>query len=172
MLKKIQKLLIENDQPCLFKKGDSTNPNDRLLVALSTPQEGDENILEITEFPQAFQGISSKETSDTHLVQFQFTLPIDITPHTFNQVSSALHFFNRLLHCPGFELDELNNQVIYRYCWFIKKAALDPSLLQQVIGNISLCYKMFIPYIKEIALGKYTLEEILEKVLELTKKNS
>lgn len=170
MLKEIQKLLTEMDQPSLLIEGDEKEPFDRLLVTLEAPQKGEENVLSITEFPQFLKEVAQKERDD-HLIQFQFILPIEFSPQTFNQVSTSLHFFNRLLHCPGFELDELNSQIIYRYCWFINNKGLTPLLLQQLIGNLKLCYNLFLPYIKEIAQGKYTLEDILEQVLSLTKKN-
>ena len=153
-------------------EASSDVPQDRLLVVLGSPEKGKEDILEITAHPQAFEGDLSTEGQggSYHLIQFQFVLPLEINPSTFNQVSSALHFFNRLLHCPGFELDELSDQIVYRYVWFIKKEGIDPFLLMQVIGNLDLCYHMFTPYIKEIAEGKYTLEDILKQVVALTKK--
>lgn len=170
MLKEIHQLLIEIDQPSLLLEGDDQEPYDRLLVTLEAPQKGESNVLTITEFPQFLKEVAQQEWED-HLLQFQFILPVEISPHTFNQVSSSLHFFNRLLHCPGFELDELNSQIVYRYCWFINQKGLTPLLLQGVIGNLKLCYHLFLPYIKEIAQGKYTLEDILQQVLALTKKN-
>jgi hypothetical protein len=173
-LKDIQKLLDEKDQPSTFLKASDEAPYDRLLVAFgaASPDEKDD-VIEISAQSQFFEGslTNDKATDSYHLIQFQYVLPLDLSPSTFNQVSSALHFFNRLLHCPGFELDELDNQVLFRYVWFVGKAGLDSLVLMQVLGNIQLCYKMFRPYVKEIAEGKYTLEDILEKVVQLTKKD-
>lgn len=170
ILSYIQKILEESGQSSILKKASEDIPNDRLLLVLSSPEKSQEHVLEITAHPQAFEGKFTKENSadSYHLLQFQFVLPVDVTPATFNQVSSCLHFFNRLLHCPGFELDELSDQIVYRHAWFIKKKGIDAFLLMQVIGNLQLCFNMFSPYIKEIAEGKYTLEDILEKVAALT----
>ena len=144
-------------------------PYERLLVALGNDNSQDDT-LEITAHPQSFEGaFTKKDLPDSYyLLQFQYVLPLEVSPDTFNQISNCLHFFNRLIHCPGYELDELSDQVIYRYVWFIKKSGIDPFLLMQVIGNIQLCFNMFRPYIKEIAEGKYTLEDILKKVIHLT----
>lgn len=177
ILTHIQTLLEEKDYHGVLQMASEDVPYDRLLVVLQSPESGKENLLEITAHPQMFEGKFTTENVEDayHLLQFQFVLPVEVTPLTFNQVSSALHFFNRLLHCPGFELDELNDQIVYRHVWFIKKKGIDSFLLMQVIGNLHLCLNMFSPYIKEIAEGKYTLEDILKQVSALshhqTKKN-
>jgi hypothetical protein len=165
----LQKLLDESDQPCALMEPNDDFPYERLLIALESaaPNQGD--LLEVTVHPQYFEGAFTNENrpDSYYLLQFQYVLPLEVLPDTFNQVSSSLHFFNRLLHCPGFELDELSDRVIYRYVWFIKKHGIDAFLLKQVIGNIQFCFNMFSIYIKEIAEGLYTLEEILEKVTHL-----
>lgn len=153
----IQSLLEEKGYLPTFEKDE-----DRLLVPLKGPGTR-EDLLEIKVFPQTLEG-------DIYfLLQFQLVVPVDVLPETVPQVSSSLHFFNRLIHCPGFEFDELSNQVFYRYAWFMKKTGIDAILLQQVISNLHLCFSMFSPYIQEIAAGKYTLEDILEKVIALKK---
>jgi hypothetical protein len=151
-------------------EANSDVPYERLLVAVGSTIPNKDNILEITAHPQYFEGAFTKENlSDSyHLLQFQYILPVEVPLETFDQVSSCLHFFNRLIHCPGFELDELSSQIVYRYVWFVKKKGIDEFLLMQVIGNVQLCFNMFSPYIQEIAEGKYTLEDILEKVVHLT----
>ncbi len=174
ILSYVQELLDEKEQPSTLMETSEDFPYERLLVACGSSSDGQEEILEITAHPQHFEGVFTQEKlSDAYyLLQFQFGVPIEIPPENVNQVSNTLHFFNRLLHCPGFELDEISDKVIYRYVWFIKKKGIDAFLLMQVIGNLQLCFKMFSPYIKEIAQGKYKLEDILKKVLDLTQKKS
>jgi hypothetical protein len=171
ILETLQEFLKERELSFTLAKATDEIPYERLMVALSTSENADEDLLEITIHPQFFEGSFTDEPSSEsyHLVQFRFVLPIGIPPTTFNQVASALHFFNRLLHCPGFELDELEDQIFYRHVWFVKQKGIDSFLLMQVIGNLHLCYKMFSPYIKEIAEGKSTLEDILQQVLEAGK---
>jgi hypothetical protein len=169
ILADIQKLLMEKGLPSSLRQVTEDAPEEHLLVALKTAGQDQEELLEIKTYPQNFENAFKKEELlDTYyILQFQFIVPASFSPETFSQLSSSLHFFNRLIHCPGFELDELNNRIVYRYVWFIKKTGIDSFLLMQVIGNIHLCYTMFTPYIKEIAEGKFTLEDILGKVLEL-----
>ena len=116
--------------------------------------------------------IITHQADTYYLLQFQFVMPLEVPAENFNQVSSSLHFFNRLLHCPGFELDEVSDRVIYRYAWFIKQSAIDLDLIKIVLENIQLCFKMFNPYVKEIAAGKYALEDILKQVIELSRMKS
>ncbi len=170
ILTHIQQLLDQNDFPSTLREASDEAPYDRLIVALESPIPNQENLLEIVAHPQSFEGelTRNKAQDSYYLIQFQYVLPAEISPDTFNQLSSCLHFFNRLLPCPGFELDELSDQIVYRYVWFIKKNGIDAFLVKQVIGNMQLCYNLFSPYINEIAEGKYTLQDILEKVIELT----
>lgn len=160
ILTTIQHLLDQSDQSSSLHESTEQIPYERLLLAIG------ENILEITTHPESFTMKKQREDS-YHLIQFQITLPVQVSSDTFNQVSTALHFFNRLLHCPGFELDELNDEIMYRYNWFIKEKGIDAFLLMQVINNIRLSYDMFSPYIIEISNGVYTLEDLLEKVTSL-----
>lgn len=174
ILAHIQSFLDEKDQASTLMEPSSEVPHERLLVACENENDQTADIMEITAHPQFFEGAFTKQNiSDAYyLLQFQFIVPIEIPPENFNQVSSSLHFFNCLLHCPGFTLDELSDRVIYRYVWFIKRKGLDAFLLMQVLGNMQFCFKMFSPYIKEIAQGKYKLEQILEKVVKLAKQKS
>ncbi len=169
ILTDIQKLLDESGLPSSLKRVTKDALDEHLLVALKVAGQDQEELLEIKAYPQNFEEFLKKEKlqDSYHVIQFQFIVPASFSTSTFSQVSSALHFFNRLIHCPGFELDELNDRIVYRHVWFVKKSGIDAFLLMQLIGNIHLCYTMFTPYIKEIAEGKFTLEDILEKVLEL-----
>jgi hypothetical protein len=170
----IQELLDENDLPNALLEASDDVPYERLVVALESPDPQQEHLLEIMAYPQFIEGAFTKEKlpDSYYLIQFQCILSIKVSPETFNQVASCLHFFNRLMHCPGFELDELNDQILYRYVWFIKNTGIDAFLLKQVVGNIQLCFNLFNPYIREIAEGKYTLEDILEQVIRLAERIS
>lgn len=170
----IQQLLEEKDQACALMEPSSDFPYERIVVACGSEYDKKADILEITAHPQFFEGAFTKEEmiDAYYLVQFQFVLPVEVPAENFNQVSNSLHFFNRLLHCPGFELDELSDQVLYRYVWFIKKNGIDAFLLTQVLGNIQLCFNMFKPYIQDIARGQYKLEHILEEVVKLAQQKT
>ncbi len=171
ILTHIQQLLQENGQTCTLVKISKEFSQDRLLVLITVQQNKPEETLEIVAYPQQLPPALAKEET-YYLVQFQYVFPLKVPSAHFEQVSSSLHFFNRLLHCPGFELDELKDQIVYRYSWFIKSSGLDALLLMQVIGSIQLSLSLFGGYIQEIAHGRKTLEDVLEQVIELAKKQS
>lgn len=171
-LRVIQQLLEENDFSCHLAAPTSTVPYERLLLAWEPNlPELAQDLIEITAQPlQQPEEIQKGEKEASYfLIQFQSICSFDVPASTIKQVSTALHFFNRLLHCPGFELDELNDQVLFRYVWYVSKQGLEAPLLIQIIGSIQLCIKLFSPSIKGLAEGEYTLEEILEKVVQLSK---
>ena len=170
ILSHIQQLLEEKGLACALMVATPVIPYDRLLLFWGDERHT-EDFLEITTQAQQIESpvATGRVEGAYYLLQFQYILPFKVSVSTFSQVSSSLHFFNRLLHCPGFELDELSDQILYRYAWFIKDSGIDSFLLMQVLGSLQLCVRMFSPYIKDIAEGRYTLEEVLEKVVQLTK---
>lgn len=171
LLAYLQTLLDQKDIPCTLLEASSEVPYDRLIAVIGKNALNEEFLLEMTVYPQSFKTSSKeKEGSEYALIQFQYIFPSQVLPSTTQQVSGSLHFFNRLLHLPGFELDELHDQVLYRYNWLVKKSGIDLFLLSQVIGNIQLCLQLFHPYIKEIIEGRSTLDNILEKIIELSQK--
>ncbi len=171
LLAYLRPLLDQKDIPCTLLEASSEVPYDRLIAVIGKNALNEEFVLEITVYPQTFKtSPHEKEGSEYGLIQFQYIFPSQVVSSAMQQVSSSLHFFNRLLHLPGFELDELHDQVLYRYSWLVKKSGIDLFLLSQVIGNIQLCLQLFYPYIKEIIEGHLTLNDILEKMIELSKK--
>lgn len=171
ILSHMQQLLEEKGQTCTFMQSSKEFPHDRLLVLITVQQDKPEEMLEIVAYPQQLPAaLAKKETY--YLVQFHYQFPLKVPSAHFEQVSSSLHFFNRLLHCPGFELDELKDQMLYRYSWFIKSSGLDSLLLMQVIGSIQLSLSLFGAYIQDIAHGRKTLEDVLEQVIALAKQQS
>jgi hypothetical protein len=168
ILTRIQQILEEKEQISSLITATPDIPYDRILLYLGRDANKNEEALEITAASQSFLP-SDSENESYELIQFQYVLPCEVSAATTLKVSSSLHFINRLLHCPGFELEELSDQILYRYTWFIKENTLDPNLLIQVLGNIQLCIEMFSPFIQDIAAGRYTLEDILEKVIQLGK---
>lgn len=171
MLTYLQKLLDQKEIPSTLLKASSEVLYDRLVAVIGKNALHEEFLLEITVFPQSLKtSAHGKEESEYALIQFQYLFPLQVAPGAMQQVSGSLHFFNRLLHLPGFELDELHDQVLYRYSWVMKKSGIDLVLFSQVIGNIQLCLQLFHPYIKEIIEGRSTLDSMLEKMIELSKK--
>jgi hypothetical protein len=170
ILEQIQKIVETRNVATILSKESKATPYPHLLVPF------EKHIMEITEHP-TFQGQllpnanKNPQEQQYYLIQFQFVLLDKVPAETFNQTSSALHFFNRLLHCPGFELDQINDIVTYRYCWFMKKSELDSFLFLQVFDNVLLAFQMFSPYVENIIQGKYTLENIIQEMLDQQNKN-
>lgn len=172
ILSHIQSLLEEQKRECSLLPPSSESSHERLLVLMNMQHNKKETIIEITAHLQQIPDSIAREvtTEPFYLIQFQSVLPTQVPPATFSAVSNSLHFFNRLSHCPGFELDELSDQVLYRYVWFVKESGFDSFLLMQILGTIHLYLEMFSPHIQEIAKGTYTLPDVLEQVIQLAKK--
>jgi hypothetical protein len=170
ILSHIQNLLEEQKRECTLIPPSSASPQERLLVLMNIHNR--EDAIEITAHLQQIPDHIAHEivAEPFYLIQFQSLLTIQVPPTTFSAVSNSLHFFNRLSQCPGFELDELSDQVLYRYVWFVKENGFDSFLLMQILGTIQLYLEMFSPHIQEIAKGAYTLPDVLEQVLQLAKK--
>ncbi|WP_154017855.1 hypothetical protein [Candidatus Protochlamydia phocaeensis] len=143
---------------------------DRLLVFLGFDYKQRERIVEIIAREQQFDQAFKKTAAPDHyfLIQFQIQLPFEVQELASNQVASLILFLNQLLDWPGFELNELNNRVSYRYVWLIKQTALDEYLITNIIGNLMLCLDMFTETIEHIATSQATFNELLEQILQFS----
>lgn len=102
-------------------------------------------------------------------IQFYLTLPFTALDSSLNQVASLIHFINPYLDLPGFELNELKNQVSYRYVWMITNSTFDSILLMNIMGAIVLNLNLFTELIELLAKGELSFNDILLNLTELMK---
>ena len=66
---------------------------------------------------------------------------------------------------PGLELDEVNNEIRFRYVTFGKMSQPDYMGMSTIVGMILLFVELFSDSLEQVVLGKASTNELLEKAL-------
>lgn len=168
ILKNMQAVLDQANFTCSIFPASESSPLEQLVVFAGLDQKEREKVIEIVAREQQFDPNMLKEQLNDHYYRIQFTakLPFEVEPLALNQTGSVILFLNQLMDWPGFELNELTNQVSYRYNWLMKESALDSRLLMTIVGSILLNLDMFSDTIEQIASGHSTFNELLESIVK------
>ncbi len=161
------KKILENEQfDCSNHHPDDLS--DDLIVDLGNDKLERERILEISCRPLQFSvhGVTAQQTDHSFNIQFIVRLPYKVQDLAATQLSSLLHFINHNIDWPGFDFDEVNNKVAYRYIWITKDSAVDAPLLMNIVASVILCLDLFGETIEEVALGHATFDEVLQKITQ------
>lgn len=176
LLNWFEKVLTENQLHCAIIAANEENPYGRAIVSLGVDYQERPKLLEVT--------IQEQETGDSLFsadknskkeflrIQFQFTFPFTILPLASHEVAHFLHFLNRYLELPGFEMSELEDQIFFRYIWMTTKPALVPDLVLSLLGIILLNIDLFTQSIESISEGKKTYSQLLESMLPSPKQGT
>lgn len=170
MLKKIQSFLEQEKFECSILQATDELPYDRLLIFLGLDSQKREQILEITAQEQVFKPEADAKKGQPHgyyRIQFQYLYPFAVEDTALNQVGSLILFLNQMSDFPGLELNELENQVSYRYIWLTKASGIDAPLILSIVGIIKLTLELFTASIERLAEGKATFNELLKEVIEI-----
>lgn len=138
----------------------------RLIAFLGNDYQKRERILTITAQEQV---LPNKEKSEYIRVQFQITFPFQMQDKAVFEVGSLLHLINRLMELPGFEMDELENKLFYRYVLLSHHPEQVPTLYISILGLIMMILDLFTETIEKIAAGQSTFNDLLEEILEISK---
>lgn len=170
MIERLNRLkeLLEESFDCSLAASTATTPMDRLLLSLGLDGKKREQILEIIATQQQAPPELALPSSVTlpYRLQFRFLLPFEVQSLAMNQVASLLLFLNQMLDLPGFELNELEGQVIYRYIWVTQMENIDRLSLLSIIGSIMLTLALFTETIESVAEGKLSFNELLAQIVE------
>jgi len=163
MLRKFEKLLTQEKYDVALEKASDEIPYDRLLVFLGHDYKERGRTLEVISIEQ----ITDLEEPTYAKVQFQVPFPFRIEPATAQQVGSVLHFINRQLELPGFEMDEVDDLLFFRYVWVTK--SVDETLFKSLLGIIMMQLELFTETIERVATGSVTFNDLLEEVLAIAR---
>ncbi|WP_075883003.1 hypothetical protein [Candidatus Protochlamydia sp. W-9] len=168
VLQRISSLLKETFFDCSYVAASEIEPFDYLIAIAETNSKEKRKMIKIMAFEQQLDPSMLKKIDKDRCFRIQFLhqLPFEVTPLAVNQIASLLLFLNQNLDWPGFELDELNNRLTYRYNWLIKESAIDTAQLTIITGNLLLSLDMFNDPIKQIADGQLTFNELLRGIAE------
>lgn len=168
-LKSIQLILEKNAFICSLFPANDQALFDRLTIFLGLDLKKRERILDVIAIEQPIppEYTLPDATPLPFRIQFRTELPFHIEDIALNQVASLLLFINQFIDLPGFELDELNGKVIFRYVWIIYPTLIDATLIMSIIGSIILNLSLFSETIESLADGKTSFNDLLAQIVQL-----
>lgn len=169
MLKEICRELEKQDFECLLIPASPEMPLDRLLVSLGFDSKTRKKMVEILSVQMDIPAemASSGYEDSPYRLQFTTVLPFKIEDMALNQVASLVLFINRFLDLPGFELNELEGKISYRYVWMTERSHCDRLLVLSIIGGIMLNLTLFSDMIESLADGHETFDDLLSKIIKM-----
>lgn len=161
-LNNIKKILDENDLDCDVVKISDEDFDTRLLVFLNLDNKDRPRSLEITLLNQDLL------PENFCNLQFMVILPICSEDHTVADTARAISFINRNIALPGFEFDEIEGHILYRYVVLTDTTTtINENYILGIIGNIMSSLDIFGDTIDKITSGEKTFNEMLEEALNI-----
>jgi len=153
---------------------DPSASTERLHVLLGLDSKKRERMLEIFGSQQQMNPdfIIEKSEELPYILQFRTVLPFKVQDMSLSQVASLLLFLNQMGDLPGFELNELEGRVVYRYTWLTVPALIQSNLVMHIMGAIMLNLALFADTIEEVAQGKISFNDLLQQISNLVKKKN
>lgn len=171
VVEKIKAILDEQKMEYSSLSKDSPFRNS-LLVFLEIDQKKRERILEISVDTEPLQphSMMPQEGDLPYSIRFVVKLPFKIEGIALNQVASLLHFINQSIALPGFELNELEGVVAYRYVWIIDDSSLHKMTIMTIISSIMINLAFFSETIESLSDGKLSFNDLLLKITNINNK--
>jgi hypothetical protein len=170
VLEKIKKILDEKEFESTLAQATEQFPSDRLLVFMGLDVKGRERMVEIVAGQQQVspEFILPKAATLPYRLQFRVQLPFEVQDIALNQVASLILFLNQFIDLPGFELNELEGKVLYRYVWIIQPSSIDETLIMSIMGSIILNIGMFSETIESLTDGKMSFNDLLSQIIKIS----
>lgn len=155
---------------CSLVEANEVIPYQRLLVFLGLDKKERERILEITALKQEFiKGLDLSEShgSDLFRVQFQVGFPFNIQSEATAQIASLICYLNRQIELPGFEMNEIDLQLFYRYILLYGEKKFNKQLCISIVGLIMLLLELFTSTLERVSSGEATFNDLLEEIIKI-----
>lgn len=174
MLTQLQQVYDKENYPCTYINGNAESPIDQLLLYIGKDYKEREQLIQITSQEQE---LAAEITKSAHVeryfrVQFKFSYPFTVEQIALGQISSLVHFINNQADFPGFELDELENRISFRYVWLLSGKSVDSLLVKSLTGIITLLVSMFCESLEKVSSGKATFDDLLKEIIDTAKQLS
>jgi hypothetical protein len=176
LINDLHHFLESEEYQSVFLPASEKLPLDSLLVLLGLDYQKREQKLEIVEFNQNLNMMShvfvEKEVPQISRLQFKIILSFKVDDLAINDVGAFIHFINQSIDLPGYEFDELEGQVSYRYVWITSGDNLNQAIVKTILTVISLNLAIFTEIIESLALKKRTFNDLLSDIVNKYKGSS
>ncbi|MCB1135450.1 MAG: hypothetical protein KDK78_04190 [Chlamydiia bacterium] len=163
----VESLLKEGGYDCAVL-GDTDSPlGEYLQVFLGVDAAGAEQTVAIQIVKDLLGDPRLKTKVPVQLLKVSFVseLAVEVQDMAVEDVACLLHFINRTMDLPGFELDETRGRVTYRYVHLTPDRKDDLGLVRALVGVVRLFLELFSGAIREVAEGEKSFNDVLDIVV-------
>lgn len=127
----------------------------------------------VKQLEETIEPIEGLEVSPKGYFHLQFTLPLNVSikDEALYELERFLMVLNRSCELPGFEINEPDKSVYYRYAMMISGDGIDPYVLMSEIGIITGIYMTFVDLIKLVACGKLNFDQAVQTIVKKVQEN-
>ncbi|MCB1111702.1 MAG: hypothetical protein H7A37_06015 [Chlamydiales bacterium] len=167
----INTIFKDQGYSCSIIEESDTIPFPHLQLNLGPDGNGSNRIMHIIIeeqiLDQSFREVEEPGNPILRLV-FDTELPFKVDPTTAREVGTLLHFINREIDLPGFELAEVEDKVYFRHVQLTREAGVDVTVIYSIVGLTLFYLNWFSSVIESLAKGETTFNEVLENVLKIS----
>lgn len=167
----LREYLASEEFDCFVQEAGDKNPFPAVVLHLGEDYQQRGQLLYLILKHQLFNPEGEKQSPNdpksTHFVlEYRTILPFPVQDKGVADTARFLCFINKSIDLPGFELDEVERVIFYRHAFMGKNDKVDAPSLMALIGNTMMLLDLFSPHIEQIASGKITMNELVDKALE------
>lgn len=163
ILQKIEKIVQDEKLDASLFAPSEKIPYDNLIVFIGADSLSRPYVLNITAQSQI---LDPKKDSGIFRVSFQLKLPFKIAEFSFSQTSNLIALLNRFLELPGLEINEVTQEIFYRYVLLVDEKGLNKEIILGIIGMIRLILDIHLKSIESVASGSMTYDQLLSQALD------
>jgi hypothetical protein len=163
ILKNIEKIVKDFKLDATLISATEKQPFDNLIIFIGTDKINRPFVLNITAENQI---LDPKQDSSIFKVSFRIKLPFKIADFSFSQTSNLIALINHSLELPGFEIDEIENEIFYRYVLLTSDKVLNDEIILGIIGMIKLTLDLHVYSIEIVSSGKMSYDDLLKDALK------
>ncbi len=163
ILQKIEKFFQDEKIDASFFAPTENIPYENLIVFIGTDALSRPYVLNVTAQSQI---LDPKKDSGIYRVTFQLKLPFKIAEFSFSQTSNLIALLNRFLELPGLEINEVTQEIFYRYVLLVDEKGLTKEIILGIAGMIRLILDIHLKSIENVASGSMTYDQLLSQALD------
>ncbi len=171
-LDNLKKQIHLAEMDCLLIEARENSAIEQLIVYLGPDYKNRERLLSVQiqqqELGQSLPGAQAEQLPYFY-IQFKTQFPFPVKEVSLAQIASLMVFLNRLTQLPGFEMNEVENSVSFRYIHLTTEVEPNPKLCLSIIGNIMLLIDLYGETIEKVAIGQMSFNELLQQIVDLSK---
>ncbi len=111
------------------------------------------------------QEINSEVKYHFTKIEFLVEYPFGYNPLASSDLARLIAFLNRFSDMPGFELDEVEQKILFRHVFLGKEDQADPIFLTSIIGLILMYIDLNVESIEKVAKGERSFDSVITELL-------